>query len=88
MVVVVGGWINPLQTLSQGLVLTLRFTFDTELDNVLFRLYLYLHDFAGDVHGVMLPPALIEHHPHDDAWVVLQLINPAQGFISMRVDHK
>ena len=25
--------INPLQTLSQGLVLTLRFTFDPELDN-------------------------------------------------------
>ena len=33
---VVGGggwwWINRLQTLSQGLVLTLRFTFDPELD--------------------------------------------------------
>ena len=29
----VGGWINPLQTLSQGLVLTLRFTFGPELDN-------------------------------------------------------
>ena len=28
-----GGWINPLQTLSQGLVLTFRFTFDPELDN-------------------------------------------------------
>ena len=27
-------WINPLQTLSQGLVLTLRFTFDPELDNL------------------------------------------------------
>ena len=26
-------WINPLQTLSQGLGLTLRFTFDPELDN-------------------------------------------------------
>ena len=26
-------WANPLQTLSQGLVLTLRFTFDPELDN-------------------------------------------------------
>ena len=30
---VVGGWINPLQTLSQGLVLTLRFTFGPEIDN-------------------------------------------------------
>ena len=29
-----GGWINPLQTLSQGLVLTLRFTFGPELDNL------------------------------------------------------
>ena len=27
-----GGWINPLQTLSQGLVLTLCFTFGPELD--------------------------------------------------------
>ena len=26
-------WINPLQTISQDLVLTLRFTFDPELDN-------------------------------------------------------
>ena len=26
------GWANPLQPLSQGLVLTLRFTFDPELD--------------------------------------------------------
>ena len=33
--VVVGGWINLLQTLSQGLVLTLRITFDPELDNIL-----------------------------------------------------
>ena len=31
---VVGGWNNPLQTLSQGLVLTFRFTFDPELDNI------------------------------------------------------
>ena len=31
---VVGGWANPLQTLSQGLVLTLRFTFGPELDNL------------------------------------------------------
>ena len=29
-------WANPLQTLSQGLVLTLRFTFDPELDNTVF----------------------------------------------------
>ena len=28
-----GGWANPLQTLSQGLVLTLRFKFGPELDN-------------------------------------------------------
>ena len=28
-----GGLINSLQTLSQGLVLTLRFTFGPELDN-------------------------------------------------------
>ena len=35
-----GWWANPLQTLSQGLVLTLRFTFDPELDNILLgRLY-------------------------------------------------
>ena len=27
-------WANPLQTLSQGLVLTLRFTFGSELDNL------------------------------------------------------
>ena len=41
-----GGWANPLQTLSQGLVLTLRFTFGPELDNRLYKatlkeLYLY-----------------------------------------------
>ena len=29
-----GWWANPLQTLSHGLVLTLRFTFDPELDNI------------------------------------------------------
>ena len=29
-----GGWINQLQTLSQGLVLTFRFTFNPELDNL------------------------------------------------------
>ena len=28
-------WANPLQTLSKGLVLTLRFTFGPELDNFL-----------------------------------------------------
>ena len=27
------GWINPLQTLSQGLVLTFRFTFDPEYEH-------------------------------------------------------
>ena len=27
-------WANPLQTLSQGLDLTLRFRFDLELDNI------------------------------------------------------
>ena len=31
--VVGGGWANPLQTLSQGLVLSLRFTFGPELNN-------------------------------------------------------
>ena len=29
----VGGWANPLQTLSLGLVLTIRLTFGPELDN-------------------------------------------------------
>ena len=30
---VCGGWANPLQTLSQGLVLTLRFMFGPDLDD-------------------------------------------------------
>ena len=33
-----GWWINPLQTLSQGLVLTLRFTFGPELDKNLQKI--------------------------------------------------
>ena len=44
----------------------------------------YLDDGVGDVYCVMLPPALIEHNPHDDARMVFQLINPSQGFISRR----
>ena len=35
----VGGWINPLQTLSQGLVLALRFTFELELDKRFIKLF-------------------------------------------------
>ena len=31
------GWANPLQTLSLGLVLTLRFAFGPELDNLLMN---------------------------------------------------
>ena len=36
-----GGWANSLQTLSQVLVLTLRFTFDPGLDNYQTHLFLF-----------------------------------------------
>ena len=39
-----GWWANPLQTLSQGLVLSLRFTFDPELDNTTFTIHGVTHN--------------------------------------------
>ena len=48
---VVGGWANPLQTLSQGLVLTWRFTFGPELDNISQYNYVAPHQAAEDSCG-------------------------------------
>ena len=38
-----------------------------------------LHDKVGQVDGVMLAPAFIEHNPEDDAGVVPQLLHPNLG---------
>ena len=41
--------------------------------------YPHLHDHVGEADSVMLAPALIEHHPEDDAGVVAQLVQPPPG---------
>ena len=40
-----------------------------------------LHHEAGQLDGVMLTPAFVEHDPEDDAGMVPQLVHPNLGLI-------